>query len=164
MSSSDTSKSFSIQLANRIKEVVLNGKWVANTNLQDTLEDLSLEEAQKAMGNHNTIAALTFHIQYYISGVLNVFEGGQLEIRDKYSFDMPVMTSEEEWQSLKSKLFTNTELFASHVASMDQQQLGQPFVDEKYGTYQRNIEGMIEHCYYHLGQIVLIRKMLNPSA
>ncbi|MEM8891667.1 MAG: DUF1572 domain-containing protein, partial [Bacteroidota bacterium] len=34
------------------------------------------------------------------------------------------------------------------------------FVDEKYGTYRRNIDGMIEHCYYHLGQISIIRKMI----
>jgi len=35
-----------------------------------------------------SIAALTFHINYYVAGVLNVFQGGKLEIRDKYSFDM----------------------------------------------------------------------------
>ena len=38
------------------------------------------------------------------------------------------------------------------------------FVDEKYGTFQRNIEAMIEHSYYHLGQIVLIKKMLLQSS
>jgi hypothetical protein len=37
------------------------------------------------------------------------------------------------------------------------------FVDEKYGTYLRNIEAMIEHSYYHLGQIVLIRKILSGN-
>jgi hypothetical protein len=36
----------------------------------------------------------------------------------------------------------------------------QPFVNEKYGSLQRNIDAMIEHSYYHLGQIVLIRKII----
>jgi hypothetical protein len=37
----------------------------------------------------------------------------------------------------------------------------QPFVDEKYGSYQRNIEGVIEHSYYHLGQVSIIRTMIT---
>ncbi|MDQ1090003.1 hypothetical protein QE390_004607 [Siphonobacter sp. SORGH_AS 1065] len=37
------------------------------------------------------------------------------------------------------------------------------FVDEKYGTYYRNLHGMIEHTHYHLGQIVLIKKILRNS-
>jgi hypothetical protein len=44
---------------------------------------------------------------------------------------------------------------------MPEEKLNQVFVDEKYGTYQRNIDAMIEHAYYHLGQIVLIKKMIN---
>jgi hypothetical protein len=35
------------------------------------------------------------------------------------------------------------------------------FVDAKYGDYARNIEGVIEHSYYHLGQVVLVRKMVD---
>jgi len=30
----------------------------------------------------------------------------------------------------------------------------------KYGNYFRNIVGVIEHIHYHLGQIVLIKKIL----
>ena len=43
---------------------------------------------------------------------------------------------------------------------MSAEKLEDVFFDEKYGTYLRNIEGMIEHCYYHLGQVSLIRKMI----
>ncbi|MGJ8593340.1 MAG: hypothetical protein ACSHXF_12375 [Aquaticitalea sp.] len=44
---------------------------------------------------------------------------------------------------------------------MPDSQLNAVFVDAKYGTYLRNIDGMIEHSYYHLGQIVLIKKLLQ---
>jgi len=37
------------------------------------------------------------------------------------------------------------------------------FTDEKYGTYQRNLIGILEHSYYHLGQIVLIKKLLKTQ-
>ena len=35
------------------------------------------------------------------------------------------------------------------------------FVDEKYGSYERNLDVMIEHCYYHLGQVMLIKKLFR---
>lgn len=104
---------------------------------------------------------LTFHIDYYIAGLVNVFEGGDLEIRDKYSFDLPPLESPEQWENLKNKLWNDSEKFAILLEQMPDSKMNEPFVDEKYGTYLRNIDGMIEHCYYHLGQITLIRKLLS---
>lgn len=148
------------QLAGRFREVLLNGKWIANTNYKDALENVSWEQATKKIGSVNTIAALTFHINYYIAGVLNVFKGGALEIRDKYSFDLPEIRSKEDWDKLRDELFANSEKFADHIQRMPDEKLEQTFVDEKYGNYRRNIEGIIEHSYYHLGQISLIKKMV----
>ena len=148
------------QIASRFREVHLNGKWIANTNYKDILSGITLQQANKKIGSLNTITALTFHINYYIAGILNVLEGGDLEIRDKYSFDMPNIQSEEDWERLKNDLFINCEKFAQHLSIMPEEKLDGFFVDEKYGTYRRNIEGMIEHSYYHLGQISLIKKMV----
>ena len=47
---------------------------------------------------------------------------------------------------------------------MDSSLLAQTFVYEKYGSYLRNIEGVIEHSYYHLGQVSLIRKMIMQQS
>lgn len=149
-----------LQLANRFREVMLDGKWIANTNYQDQLSGLSLATATHKMGSLNTIAALAWHINYYIAGIIQVFEGGDLEIRDQYSFDLPPLTSEDDWQNLLNEIWTNAEKFAVHVEGMSAARLEEAFVDEKYGSYRRNIEGVIEHSYYHLGQISLIRKMI----
>ncbi|GAA4271938.1 DUF1572 domain-containing protein [Aquimarina gracilis] len=149
------------QIADRFREVVLNGKWVANTNYKDQLHDLDWIQATTKIEPFNTIAALTFHINYYIGGVLNVLEGGALEIKDKYSFDCPQMQSQGDWQLLKNSLWTNAEKYASLVERLPDEILDEVFVDKKYGNYLRNLEGMIEHAYYHLGQITLLKKMLN---
>ncbi len=153
----------SIQLANRFREVI-QGNWVANTNLQKQLQSVYLDMAVKQVGNLNTIAMLTFHINYYIAGVLQVFEGGQLEIRDTYSFDLPTLNSEKEWESLKKELISNARKFAAHVEQMSDDNLNETFVKQEYGDYRRNIDGIIEHCYYHLGQITLIKKLLETGA
>lgn len=151
------------QLANRFREVLLNGTWVANTNYKDQLENLPLQIANKKVGNLNTIAILAQHIHYYIKGVSVVFKGGALEIRDAYSFDFQPMTSENEWKSFLDTFFNDAEAFATLVEQLSQNNLNDDFTDKKYGTFQRNIEGMIEHCYYHLGQIVVLRKMIENT-
>jgi hypothetical protein len=150
--------SLSATLANRFREVIFNGTWVANTNYQDRLQDLTWQQATTQINSYNTIALLTFHINYYVEGVLCVFQGGELSIRDKFSFDAPEITSQEDWNTLKNNLFTNSEALAKEFEKLSDEELHQPFVKEAYGTYLRNIEGMIEHCYYHLGQISLIKK------
>lgn len=152
-----------LALANRIREVLLNGQWIANTNFKDQILSINWEQAIRKVDNLNTIALLTFHINYYLKGMLNVFKGGNLEIRDKYSFDLPEIKSETDWNTLVNDFLNNSEMFANHIEQMDNDMLDQPFVDEKYGSYLRNIEGVIEHSYYHLGQVSLIRKMILQS-
>jgi uncharacterized damage-inducible protein DinB len=153
----------SSQLANRFREVLLTGEWIANTNFKRQLSDLTWEEALKKMGPLNTIASLAFHINYYIAGVLNVFEGGSLEIRDKYSFDLPEIKSKKHWDNLLDNMWHNAEKFANHVERMSTEKLDAIFVDHKYGSCRRNIEGLIEHSYYHLGQISVIKKMIKTG-
>lgn len=148
------------QLAGRFRELFLNGTWIANTNYQKLLSDIGWQQATQKIDSLNTIALLTFHINYYVEGVLRVFEGGTLDIKDKYSFEAPEVTSEEGWNTLRNHLLKNTEAFAKHIESMSEDQLKSTFVDEKYGSYRRNIEGVIEHSYYHLGQLSLIKKMI----
>ena len=148
------------EISKRFREVLLDGKWIANTNYKDLLSDIDWQQATQKIGTLNTIAALTQHINYYLAGILHVFEGGNLEIRDKYSFDFPPITSKEEWEDVLHTLVVNSEKFAKHIEQMTEEQLEQPFVKEEYGNYRRNIEGVIEHSYYHLGQISLLKKMI----
>ncbi|MBK1894567.1 DinB family protein [Chryseobacterium paridis] len=152
------------QLSKRFREVLLDGFWIANTNFKDQLSNVTWEQATTKVSSLNTIAALTFHIDYYIAGIVNVFEGGDLEIKDKYSFDLPPIDSQKQWEDLLDKLWMDSEKFATLLEQIPDAQLDEVFVDEKYETYRRNIDGMIEHSYYHLGQITLIRKLLNSQS
>ncbi|MEP2667617.1 MAG: DinB family protein [Cyclobacteriaceae bacterium] len=147
-------------IAHRLREVLLSGRWVANTNLKEQIESVTWKQATQKINSLNTIAALTYHVNYYLGGILNVFNGGQLEIRDKYSFDLPPIHDEKDWTRLVNQYLSNAEQFIAHIETMDDNQLDAVFVDEKYGTYQQNIEGVIEHCYYHLGQISLLKKLI----
>lgn len=148
------------EIASRFREITLNGTWIANTNYKHQLVDLDWEVARTKISSLNTIEILVQHVHYYINGIKNVFKGGNLDIRDKYSFDFPPMQSPEEWADFLNKFYQDAEEFATLIEQMPEDKLEEVFVKPEYGTYRRNIDGMIEHCYYHLGQIVLIKNII----
>ena len=147
--------------------MVLDGTWIANTNYRHQLSGMSWERANATIGGHNSIAALAQHIHYYINGLNRVFGGGSLDIHDQFSFAFPPIRSQQDWENFLERFWKDAELFAAQVEQIPATQLSGDFVDKKYGSYRRNIEAMIEHGYYHLGQIVLLNKLLageaNPS-
>ncbi|MCC6818480.1 MAG: DUF1572 family protein [Bacteroidia bacterium] len=152
-----------LSISSRLREVFLNGKWIANTNYKEQLQSVDYLQANQKISNLNTIAILAYHINYYLRGLISAFENGKLEISDQYSFDLPPINTEVEWKNLVNDFLINAELFAVKIEQMEDSQFDQAFIDEKYGTFLRNIEGVIEHSYYHLGQIVLIKKMITHN-
>jgi hypothetical protein len=94
---------------------------------------------------------------------LKVLQGGPLEGSDKYSFDHPPIQSQEDWEKLLEKTWSDAEKFAMLVEQLPEQKLWETFGEEKYGNYYRNLHGVIEHNHYHLGQIVLIKKILRQQ-
>lgn len=67
-------------LAGRQGEVLPSGKWIANTNFRELIISISREQTIQKVHGLNSISALTFHINNYLRGILNVFNRGTLEI------------------------------------------------------------------------------------
>ena len=152
----------SAQIAKHFKDVHFGGNWTS-VNLKQTLADVTWQQATTKIYSLNTIATLVFHINYYVSAVLKVLQGGPLDAHDKYSFDLPPIQNQENWEKLLNKMWTEAEDFAVLVEQLPESKLGETFFEEKYGNYYRNLHGIIEHTHYHLGQIVLIKKILLQS-
>ena len=87
-------------------------------------------------------------------------QGGPLEGKDALSFDHPPINSAEDWEKMLQKTFTNAENFAVAIEALPENKLWENFTDEKYGNYYRNLLGIIEHSHYHLGQIVILKKLI----
>src|SRR5690606_19427306 len=115
----------------RFREVILNGTLIANTNYKNELEKLDWKIAVKKFNTLNSIAILAQHIHYYLVGVKNVFNGGNLDIRDKYSFDFTPIGSQNEWKVFLSKFWDDAEEFALLIEQMPEDKLKEVFVDEK---------------------------------
>lgn len=147
------------QIAKHLREVHFGGNWTA-VNLKDTLKDVDYQQATTKIYDLNTIAVLTFHMNYYVSAVLKVLKGELLNASDKLSFNVGEISSEAQWQALVKKVMDEAEIFASEIEKLEDEKLSDTLADPKYGNYFRNLEGIVEHTHYHLGQIVLIKKIL----
>lgn len=148
-----------IQIAKHFREVHFGGNWTAS-NLKDHLAGLTWQQATTQVYSFNTIALLVYHMNYYIRAVSKVLQGEILDASDQYSFNLPPIESQEEWESLLDKTWTDAENFASLTEQLPESKLWEDFSDNKYGNYYRNLHGIIEHIHYHLGQIVLIKKIV----
>ena len=150
------------QIAKHVREVYFGENWTGS-NIKDNLAGVTWQQATTRVYSFNTIAALVYHMNYYVSAVMKVLQGRPLDVSDKYSFDHPPIRSQEDWEELLDKTWTDAENFAALIEQLPESKLWENLSGEKYGNYYRNIHGIIEHTHYHLGQIVLIKKIL-PEA
>ena len=61
------------ELATHLRQLYTGGNWTS-VNLRDTLSDVGWEQATSRVASFNTIAALVYHINYYVDAVLKVLE------------------------------------------------------------------------------------------
>jgi hypothetical protein len=155
--------SLSKQLAKQLREVHLGGNWTC-VNLKDSLADVDWQMATTKMESFNTIAVLVFHINYFLGAAMQVLRGEELTAKDKYSFDHPPINSQQDWEQLLNTSWNDAAQCAQLIEQLPEEKLWEDFSDSKYGNYYRNIAGIIEHTHYHLGQIVIIKKMLATKA
>jgi hypothetical protein len=147
------------QLAKHFREVCFGGNWTWS-NLKDNLAGLDWQQATTKIDSLNTILALTYHINYFVRAATDVLQGKPLTAHDKYSFDHPPIHSQEDWEAFVASVYEDGETFAVLIEQLPDSKLSEIFVEEKYGTYFRNIQGIIEHTHYHLGQIAIIKKLV----
>jgi uncharacterized damage-inducible protein DinB len=149
-------------LSQHLREVYFGQNWTY-VNLKDTLDGITWEQATRKLGTSHSILALTYHIQYFLRAQQQVLLGGPLDAKDALSFDHPVIEDQDSWNQFVSTIFNEAEDYAQVVADLPEETLSDTFVLDKYGSYYRNIQGMIEHTHYHLGQIVLLKRLMNSE-
>ena len=150
------------QIAKQFRELYWGGNWTG-VCLKENLVDVNWHEATTRVYSFNTIAALIYHMNFYVNAVITVLKGYPLTSSDKYSFDHPAFLTSDDWNKLLDKTWNEAEQFAAMVEQIPESRLWETFSDGKYGNYYRNIQGVIEHAHYHLGQIVLIKKIIQSK-
>ena len=148
------------QLARHLSDAYFGGNWTW-VNMKDTLSDVTWQEATTRVYDCNTIAVLVYHINYYTAVQIKVLQGSPLDAHDKYSFDCPPVNSQQDWEKMLAEVLDNATVLATLVKQLPAEKAWEYFTDEKYGTYYRNIQGNTEHIHYHLGQVVILKKVIR---
>ncbi|MBL0339848.1 MAG: DUF1572 domain-containing protein [Bacteroidetes bacterium] len=147
------------QIAKHFREVHFGGNWTSS-NLKEQLSDVTWIQATTKIHSFNTIATLAFHINYYVAAILRILQSEDLNASDKLSFDHPPINNQADWDNMLNKFWQDAELFATLLEQLPDEKLWKIFADIKYGIYFRNLLGLNEHTHYHLGQIVLLKKLV----
>jgi hypothetical protein len=149
------------QIAKQLRDLHFGGNWTWS-NLKEHLADVAWKEATTQVYNLNTIATLVYHMNYYLNVVSNRVQQKPFDYQHELSFELPPIQSQQDWERLIDKTWTDVETFAKHIEDMPENMLWEEISDE-YGNYFRNIVGVIEHNHYHLGQIVVIKKIISQA-
>ncbi|MGB1247987.1 MAG: hypothetical protein ACPG4Z_03820 [Chitinophagales bacterium] len=147
-----------------LKGIYFGGNWTS-IHLKDVLVDISWEQATfDIVDDMNNIATLTYHSTYFVQAIIDVLEGNPLSTKDKESFYVPTINCEADWQKLQENAFQKVNYTIELLEQSSDDILTANFGNEKYGSIYSNIHGIIEHLHYHLGQIVVLKKMIGNQS
>ena len=149
------------QIAKQLRDLTFGGNWTWSS-LKEQLSDISWELAIKQAYNCHSIAALVYHMNFYLNAVSGLLAGKPLDSKHELSFNVPNIQSQKDWEQLLDITWQDAEVFARLIEEMPESKLWQSVSDE-YGNFYRNIQGVIEHNHYHLGQIVILKKILKTK-
>lgn len=147
------------QLAKHLHDVYFGGNWTT-TSFSQVLKDTNWELATRQHLAFNSIATLVQHSSYYVGVLMDVLNDRPLTAKDELSFAHPAICNQQDWDTFLETVLNNAKEASLLLAQLPDEKLGEVFVDAKYGTYYRNIAGITEHLHYHLGQIVILKKLL----
>ena len=151
------------QIAQALLEVTEGGNWT-DSNVADTIKDVSVEEAtHRTEASPNTIASLIHHLSYWNRVMIQRINGIKVDIPDSNGFDMPVLRTDQDWGNLKKDHFASAKELADVIVTVDATRLEQPIL-EGYSSVYKNLQGTVEHIHYHLGQILIVKKLVRAKA
>ena len=145
-------------IASRIHALFFGPNWT-ETSLSELIQNHRFAEFLNSKVGTNSAASVLFHIHYYQKAQLSVLQGGPLLARDSESFDHPKWVNESDWLQFGTDVLETGRELELAASKLPESTWSEPFVKAEYGSYETNLIGMLEHSYYHFGQL---RRALKP--
>ncbi|MBW1654754.1 DinB family protein [Flavobacterium quisquiliarum] len=140
---------------------IYNGNPWLEVNLANTLKNVTAEQAyKKANPNLNTIWEIVNHLIQWRRNILERMQG-EVIVTPDHNYFVPVLDpSEAAWAQSLQTLAKSQESWSTFFESFNDEDLAKIYVNNGH-TYYEHIHGIIQHDVYHLGQIVILKKLLN---
>lgn len=147
------------EIARHIREIHFGNNWTW-VSLQESLKDFDWRKADSSIESINSVNVLVYHMNFYLNVVHERLTKGIVKFSHDDSFQAPAIKSEKDWMELLDKTWRDAEAFAATVEKFPEEKLFED-LSPKHGSFYKNMHGVVEHNHYHLGQIVLLKKLLK---
>lgn len=149
-------------IAQHVTEVHEGGNWT-EVNIKDTLADVGYKEAATVTtASYNTIAALVHHLSFYNDVVMQRLSGNDPVISESNGFDMAAIENEADWMNLKERNLQSARQLASAISEFPEEKIFE-LTATGHATHYKTLHGIAEHAHYHLGQIMLLKKLIRQT-
>lgn len=147
------------RIAKQFRSIYIDGTRTY-PSFQDQLTDVDWEMAIARIGGIQNIATLTHQLGLLVKEGIDLMEGKDPEEESDTVLNPP-FAGANAWHHYKVSVIREGESFAQLLEQLPDHQLWQMYGSAEYGTYYENLYGIVEKTYYHLGQIVLIKKLIK---
>jgi uncharacterized damage-inducible protein DinB len=149
-------------IAGHIEECFEGENWTG-VNIADTLKNVTWQQAQRqTSASQNTIASLLHHLYYWNGIMLQRIKGINPSVPETNGFDVNELKNQNDWNTLKEKTHQSFIQLADAVKNFSEKKLFDTSPTGK-SSYYKNFQGIVEHAHYHLGQIVIIKKLIDNT-
>ncbi|PWB26962.1 DinB family protein [Flavobacterium sp. HTF] len=147
------------RISNLYQSIYNGNPWLEVT-LADTLENITASQAYKKINpNLNTIWEIVNHLIQWRRTILSRVQGEIVNAPD-HNYFVPVLdSSEAAWEQSLQSLAKSQELWNAFFENFDDADFAKIYASNNH-TYYEHIHGIIQHDVYHLGQIVILKKLL----
>ena len=141
-------------------EYLYNGEPWIGVNIVDTLEKITAEQAGKKIAiNHNSIWEITNHMISWRLNVLQRVKGKTMVSPDNNYFEPVIDQSAIAWESTLEQFKVSQRQWIDFLKILSENDFEKVYKNNSM-TYYENIQGIIQHDAYHLGQITLLSKLI----
>lgn len=153
---------YSEAIALHVTEAYEGNSW-SDVCVKDIVEDIQYREAVAiTAASTNTMASILHHIMFYNKAICQRLRGEEPYINDANGFDLPPLKNENDWKRLINDAMDAASEMAEAIRKFPQEKLFEENPVGK-GTFYKKFHGVIEHNYYHLGQIMILKKLIRST-
>jgi uncharacterized damage-inducible protein DinB len=137
-----------------------NGNPWMGVSIIPTLQKVSAKHAaKKIFPGWNSIWQIVIHLISWRENVLLRVQANEIITPNNNYFVTVEDTSEAAWQQVLERLNNSQQQWIAFLKNFDEAEFDKIYLPNKM-TYYEHIHGILQHDAYHLGQIVLLSKLM----
>lgn len=148
------------QLQKLLDDLYNGSPWI-DVNFTDTLNEITAKEAAtKPFPHFNSIWEIVNHVISWRETLLKRIQGEEIESPEDNYFSYIPDRTESAWEKTKEHFKASQQQWTKALKKMKKKDLDEMDIAGKYSVFDL-VNGIIQHDAYHLGQIRLLRKMVQ---